>query len=205
MLDASLPPDCRELLDFWFGDADGEAEIAARQSSLWWQADAERGREIGERFGSLREDAIAGRLASWTADPRSRLALIVLVDQFSRNLFRGDAQAFAHDGLAREWCATGLEQGMDAWLRPIERVFFYMPLEHAEDLDDQQKSVALFTALRDGVPDAQREAFANFLAFAKRHRAIVARFGRFPHRNAALGRTSTPEELMFLREPGSSF
>src|SRR5690606_119569 len=139
---------------------------------------------------------------AWLAPPRGRLALVILIDQFSRNLFRGDARAFAHDALARRWVSEGLDAGADRALRAIERVFFYLPLEHSESLADQQRSVALFERLCADVPPALQGTFAGYLDYAVRHRDVIVRFGRFPHRNASLGRATTPEEAEFLRQPG---
>jgi uncharacterized protein (DUF924 family) len=118
---------------------------------------------------------------------------------------RGDARAFEHDPLARRWVDEGLCEGVDQALQPIERVFFYLPLEHSESIADQQHAVELFTVLRDGASLQQRAHFDDYLNYAVRHRDVIARFGRFPPRNAVLGRASTPEEIAFLAEPGSSF
>ena len=178
----------RDVLDFWFGASHDDGQVIAQNSSRWWQANARFDAEIGARFGALRDEAIAGELDHWLDAPRGRLALIILVDQFSRNMLRHKPGAFAHDALARHWCEDGLRSNADDPLRPVERLFFYLPLEHSEALQDQDLSVTLYRLLRDQVPEAQREAFANFLRYAERHRAIVARFGRFPHRNAILGR-----------------
>jgi uncharacterized protein (DUF924 family) len=201
----SNAPAHENILDFWFGAGATDAESITKKSALWWQRNATLDREIGERFGALREAVTAGRLQDWSTMPRGRLALILLIDQFSRNIFRSDARAFAHDALARAWCIEGLEGAVDRRLRPIERVFFYLPLEHSEAIADQDRSVALFGALLDNVAEAQRKSFANFLDFAERHRDIINRFGRFPHRNVVLGRASTPDEQVFLQQPGSSF
>lgn len=198
-------PRCRDVLDFWFGThADDDAAIA-EHNAVWFGADAAFDAVIRERYADLREAAVGGQLDAWLAFPRGRLALVILLDQFSRNLFRGDARAFAHDALARAWSEQGVLDGVDRMLRPIERVFFYLPFEHSEALADQQRAVALFTALHDEVPAPLREAFADFLGYARRHHDVIARFGRFPHRNATLGRASTPDEAVFLRQSGSSF
>lgn len=201
----SLAPEAGRVLAFWFGEAADAAQTARRQQTLWWGKDAALDREIGERFGALRSRAVAGELADWERDSQGRLALILLIDQFSRNLFRGDPASFAQDGLALRWTLEGLEQGADRALQPIQRVFFYLPLEHAESRELQARSVALYAALAAEVPPAQQALFAGFLDFAVKHRDIVERFGRFPHRNAILGRASTPEEHEFLQQPGSSF
>src|SRR5690606_17027234 len=127
-----------------------------------------------ERFVPLREEAVTGRLDDWTDTPRGRLALILLVDQFSRNLFRGDARAFEHDPLARRWTLDGIRVGADRSLRAIERVFFYLPLEHSESLDDQRLAVQLFANLRDEAPAALLGSFAGFLDYAQRHHDVIA-------------------------------
>jgi uncharacterized protein (DUF924 family) len=194
-----------DVLAFWFGEHGDDAQAIAQNNARWWQANARFDAEIRARFAVLRDEAIAGELDDWLHTPRGRLALIVLVDQFSRNLFRNDARAFEHDALARHWCEDGLKITADDALRPIERVFFYMPLQHSESIADQDLAVTLFRLLRDSVPEPQREAFANYLRHAERHRGVIARFGRFPHRNVALRRESTAEELKFLEQPGSSF
>lgn len=199
-----LPSAAQEVLRFWFGDGD-DAQSIARNASRWWQANAALDAEIAQRFTALRDQAIAGQLGAWLQVPHGRLASIVLIDQFSRNLFRRDPRAFEHDASARHWCEEGLDAGADQALRPVERVFFYLPLEHSELLADQDRSVQLFTRLCDEVPAALRDPFAHFLEYAQRHRAVIARFGRFPHRNAVLGRESTPQEVAFLQQPGSSF
>ncbi|MGA9421482.1 MAG: DUF924 family protein [Rhodanobacteraceae bacterium] len=199
------PPVLADLLHFWFGDDPDDAALLARKSPVWFEKNAAVDAEIRERFGALRGAAIAGELAPWNETPHGRLALIVLVDQFSRNLFRDDARAFEHDGLARAWAREAVATAADRALRPVERMFVYLPFEHSESLADQEWAVALFTGLRDEVAPAQREAFDGILHFAGRHRDIVARFGRFPHRNAVLARASTPAELEFLKQPASSF
>lgn len=201
----SVATSAGEVIDFWFGTAADDAGIVADKSAMWFVRDAAVDAEIGTRFGALREAAIRGELDTWASEPRAQLARILLIDQFSRNLFRGDRRAFAHDALARAWTDASLAEGGERRLRLIERVFLYLPLEHSEALADQQRSVALFTALRDEAPPALRDTFANYLDYAVRHHDVVARFGRFPHRNAVLGRTSSAEEAAFLTQPGSSF
>jgi len=131
--------------------------------------------------------------------------LILLLDQLPRAIHRDTPEAFAQDAAARILVEQGLESGADGLLRPIERLFFYLPLEHSEDLEDQDRSVELFRELAESVPDGQRLAFTNFVDYAQKHRDVVASFGRFPHRNRILGRESTAEEIAFLEQPGSSF
>lgn len=202
---AGMSETAADILAFWFGKAADEREMLRRQSPLWWSAQPAMDRQIAERFGRTHADAVVGRLDGWAATPRGRLAGIIVLDQFPRMMFRGDARAFASDALGRRWTDEGLARGDDRTLAPIERVFFYLPLEHSEAPADQERSVALFRALRDGADPALRERFDEFFDYAIRHRDIIARFGRFPHRNAILGRASTAEEAQFLTQPGSSF
>ncbi|MDR3418010.1 MAG: DUF924 domain-containing protein [Nevskia sp.] len=195
-------PDPEQVLQFWFGESRDEAQIAREKSALWWEGGAEVDSLIRERFGALRRQAIQGGLAGREPTARGRLALVLLVDQFSRNIFRGRLEAFSHDALARRWCLEGIAQGHDRLLLRIERSFFYLPLEHSESRHDQTLSVELHTALAAEAGGGEAE---GYLDYARRHHDIVERFGRFPHRNAILGRESTAEELEFLRQPGSSF
>ncbi|MNF34140.1 hypothetical protein D3C84_149740 [compost metagenome] len=194
------------LLDFWFGDDSGDAPRAARQASLWWGKSSETDALLAHRFGELAQAAAEGELAHWAEVPVGRLALILLLDQLPRNLHRGTPAAFAQDAKARDLCLRGLSLGADKALSPLARVFFYLPLEHAESREQQARSVALFEALAAEQADGQaHETFEGFADFARRHQVIVQRFGRFPHRNAVLGRTSTPEEAEFLQQSGSGF
>ncbi len=193
------------ILRFWFGTATDDLEVAGQQGKLWWKKDAQADARIRERFAGVLDDAVNARCDDWLNEARGRLAMIILTDQFSRNMYRDTPRAFAHDPLALKWCKDGLQKGVDRALRPIERVFLYLPLEHSESLEDQERSVELFTALADGVAENQRELFSGYIDYAVRHRDIVRRFGRFPHRNAILGRESSAAELEFLKQPGSSF
>lgn len=190
---------------FWFGSETSDALVAQQKSSLWWSKKSENDQEIQRRFGECIELAARGGLDDWATSPRSLLALILLTDQFPRCIYRNTPKAFEFDALALAWCLNGIRQGMDKTLRPIERIFFYLPLEHAESAEHQEQSVQLFTKLFQEVPASQVDLFRGYLTFALRHRSIIARFGRFPHRNAVLGRPSTPEEITFLKEPGSGF
>lgn len=194
-----------ELLRFWFGDGLDSTSTAEAQAVLWWGRDPATDELLQERFGAAASAAAAGVLDHWTGSPRGRLALILLLDQLPRAIHRGTPAAFATDAKALETARRGLASAADRLLRPIERVFFYLPFEHSERLADQDLSVALFRGLRDALPEQQRGPFTTFLDFAERHREVIARFGRFPHRNVVLGRVSTAEEIEFLAEPGSSF
>ena len=186
--------EARAVREFWFG-----------MGPEGWFGDDGRDEEIRARFGALYERAAAGELDSWAAGPRGRLSLILLLDQFPRNMFRGTARAFATDSRALALTLTGMQSAADAALEPVERLFFYMPLQHAESRDAQDESVAACRRLlAEAAPD-DKELCAGALRFAEEHRAIIERFGRYPHRNAILGRASTPEEIEFLKQPGSSF
>ena len=176
---------------FWFG-ADPPVWRKA-----WFLKDPEFDSACA-RFTPTREAALAGAHDAWAETPRGVLALLILLDQLSRNLFRGQAAAFAADPRARDIARVALARGFDRAVTPIERVFLYLPFEHSEDLADQDLSVRLFEAL----PPIEGAAVADY---AHRHRDVIRRFGRFPHRNAALGRVSTPEELAYLAEPGAGF
>ena len=189
-MNAATPDD---VLRFWFGQTPGASR------SEWFRKDARFDAEIRERFGALHAAAANREREAWRASSESLLALVIVLDQFSRNLYRDDARAFAQDAHARGCAVQALERGDDLALLPVQRMFLYLPFEHSEDLRDQEKCVDLFTSLEAFEPTR------GILAWAVKHRDIVARFGRFPHRNAALGRASTAEETEFLRQPGSRF
>ena len=193
------------ILTFWFGDEAGDVVIAERQAALWWAKNPDVDRDMRERFAALLPPPEGGPLALEGAGPRDRLAAIILLDQFTRNIYRGQVQAFAWDRLAQQQAAAAFALGDEAALRPIERVFLYLPYEHAEDLALQELSVQRFASLAGRVPTRARKVFDGYADYAVRHRDIIQRFGRFPHRNAILGRASTPEEAAFLQQPGSSF
>lgn len=193
------------ILQFWFG-ADGSAtEIAGRQSQLWWAKSEAQDQEIRRRFGASLDLAAQGELDEWSTTPGGLLALVLLTDQFPRNIYRGERRCFDYDSLARDWCRSGLDAGMDRQLVPIRRVFFYLPLEHSEDSAHQSDCLSLFGQLLKEVPEAEKELFQGYSKYAQQHWDIIERFGRYPHRNELLGRECTPEELDFLKQPGSSF
>lgn len=193
------------VLDFWFGPPGSASEIATRQRALWFGKSEANDRRVTEQFSSTLAAAAAGKLDDWAASPRHRLALVIVLDQFPHHVYRGRAESFATDPQALAQTLDALAAGEDAHLAPIERVFLYLPLEHAESLDSQARSVALYAALAAEAPENERPLFADFLKYAEAHRDVVARFGRYPHRNALLGRPSTPEEIAFLKQPGSRF
>jgi uncharacterized protein (DUF924 family) len=193
------------VLAFWFGEEPARAATNTDCAKLWWSKQPAVDARMRERFGVLVEQAAGGWLDGWAATPEGRLALILLADQFSRNIHRGTPESFALDPLARQWTLQGLQTGAFEGLLPIQRMFAYMPLEHSESLEHQDRCVALMQALRDGASADERPTFAGFADYADKHREIIRRFGRFPHRNAILGRASTAEEIAFLLTPGSSF
>jgi uncharacterized protein (DUF924 family) len=193
------------ILRYWFGDAVDDAETARNQRALWWGKDAAIDEDIRARFGDLPERASGGAFDAWSGSPRGSLALVVLMDQLPRNMYRGTPRSFAYDPQARVHAGKAIALGQDQLLRPVERVFLYLPFEHSEAMADQDRSVALFNALPASVPEAQRAVFEGYVDYALRHREVIARFGRFPHRNAILGRASTTDEIAFLSQPGSSF
>jgi uncharacterized protein (DUF924 family) len=194
------------IREYWFGTALEDVAVTARERArLWWSKSPELDNEIRRRFENCVIKAGAGELEDWASNPQDRLALILLTDQFPRTIYRDSARASAFDAKALSLARDGIDAGFDVSLRPLERVFFYLPLEHSESLANQQRSVSLFQKLVDEVSQNHKPAFAEYLDFAERHRDIISRFGRFPHRNEALGRISTPEELSFLQQPGSRF
>jgi len=193
------------IREFWFGKNPDDNATAQQRSKFWWSKNPQVDDEIRQRYLDQVEAVAARKFDSWASSPRGLLALILLTDQFPRHIYRNMPRAFAFDGLARQWCLAGLERGADRKLRPVERVFFYLPLEHSESAEHQDMSVQLFTRLYQEVPTECMDTFRGYLIYALRHRRVIDRFGRFPHRNAILGRESTPEEVEFLKEPGSGF
>jgi uncharacterized protein (DUF924 family) len=201
----AVPSAAEAVLDFWFGPARlSEAELAERQR-LWFATNPSFDAALRSRFAPLVADAAAGALDVWCASPRGRMALILLLDQLPRNLFRGDARAFATDPQALACALAGLEAGHDRALSLVERSFFYLPLQHAEDLAMQERCVALCDALAREAPPAQRASLEEACVYAVRHRDLIARFGRFPHRNHVLGRAPTAAEAKHLAEGGERF
>ena len=195
----------QSILRFWFGEDPADAANNADCARLWWSKQPAVDALMRERFGPLLPEVAAASLDGWATDPTGRLALILLADQFSRNIHRGTPQAFALDPVARRLALEGFAIGAFEGLLPIHRLFATMPLEHSESLGDQDRCVSLVRSLRDEVSPTERGTFDSYVDFAERHREIIRRFGRFPHRNAVLGRTSTAEEIAFLQTPGSSF
>ena len=187
-----------EVLDFWFADCRQPDADLSTHIPRWFQADPQLDRTITGRFGAAIDAAARGVLDDWSGTPRGRLALIILLDQLPRNVYRGTPQAYAYDALARRLCREGLDRGDDRALTPIERNFFYLPLLHAESLGDQERDLSSFEALLNDAPTSQKRHFGACVEAARRYRDIIARFGRFPHRNAILGRVSSGAERAFL-------
>ena len=197
-----------EVRRFWFGRLPLKPGGVKERLALWFGNGAEEKRTdelVRSRFGALVEKAAAGSLAAWADSPRRRLSLILLLDQFPRHVYRGTQRAFATDREALALTLSGMQSAADAALTPVERIFFYMPLQHAELRDAQEESVAAYRRLLNEAPEDLEAMFASALESAELHRAIVARFGRFPHRNRILERPNTAEEETYLRDGGRSF
>lgn len=195
----------RRILDFWFSAAELDAPQIDSRMERWFSANPAVDQRMREEFGRLVDDALQGKLDHWAATTEGRLALILLLDQFCRNIHRGTARAFAGDKRALKLCVEGSMNNDYHALSPIQRVFFFMPLQHAESPGVQEKSVRIYNALAEGVSDTLRETFLTFAQFAELHRDVVERFGRFPHRNRYLGRSNTPEEEAYLAADAPTF
>ena len=188
----------QDVLDFWFLPPDNPDYGQARVE--WFRKDDGFDAQIRARFGALIDVAIEGGLRAWDATPHGALARLIVLDQLTRNVYRGTPRAFAGDAQALALAVALTQAGQDQLLPPMLRAFAYLPFEHAEDLAMQARAVELFQLLSQAQP-----GFEGMLDYAERHQEVIARFGRFPHRNAILGRASTPQEVEFLRQPGSSF
>jgi uncharacterized protein (DUF924 family) len=189
----------QHILDFWFGAPGSATDGQPRRA--WFVKDTAFDATIRECFGATIDAAVAGGLRDWDdSGPQGVLARLLVLDQFTRNAWRGQPASFAGDALALAAARQLVDSGADRALTPLQRSFAYMPFEHAEDAAMQERAVALFAALA-----AQHADFDETLDYAERHRHVIARFGRFPHRNAILGRVSTPAETAFLQQPGSRF
>lgn len=197
--------DPEDILDFWFGELDELGCASPNQRKLWWTKSDAFDETIRARFLEDYETIAAGDRERWRSSPTGTLAYIIVLDQFSRNMFRNTPRMFAADPLAREACCEGLDAGFDEEFAFDERVFFYLPLEHSEEPSDHERCHEVFSDLCAEAPESLKADAEYYLDFAKRHRAIIDRFGRYPHRNEILGRASTDEEIEFLKQPGSSF
>ena len=194
-----------ELLNWWFGKGATVSEIADEKHGLWFGYKSEQDAEARVRFGELVDEALTGGLSDWVESPHGWLALVLLLDQLPRMIYRGTPQAFAGDERALQLVREGMAHGGDVLLAPIQRVFIYLVLEHAENLGIQDLAVVQFETLHAIAEPQEQKRFADFLDFAERHRQVIARFGRFPHRNEVLGRKSSEAERAFLTEPCSRF
>ena len=201
----TVDEDAQSLLGFWFGHAELDAEAIDERNRVWFRSDAAFDRQCRDKFATLLAAAASGELDHWKDSPRGRLAFIVLLDQLSRNIHRGSAAAYRYDDRALAACLEGIELGHDRALSAIERTFFYLPMEHAEDRSIQTASVEHFEALAEEGPESLRKQLALNVEYARQHRDIVERFGRFPHRNATLGRASTSEERAYLADDAPRF
>ena len=195
----------QDVLSFWFKDATESPEALARRTAVWFGNHSAFDQDCASRFTAALTEAARGGLRGWAASPRGRLALVVLLDQMPRNIHRGSPAAFMHDAQAAAHCIAAIASRQDRSLHPVERVFLYMPLQHAEDLELQLRSVEQFEALAAEAGDAWRASFIENLGYAREHHDIVARFGRFPHRNRILGRESTEEEKQYLAAGAPTF
>jgi uncharacterized protein (DUF924 family) len=208
---AVADPDLTRILHFWFG-VPGDPDAGSPRQQ-WFRKSEAFDAQIRTAFAALYADIapdpggapptrasdLPARFAAWLDAPDGALALVVLLDQFPRNMFRDSARAYRTDALALSCARAAIARGHPQAVAPLQRVFFYLPFEHSEDLHDQEQSVALFAPL------AAHAELADYVAYARRHRDVIARFGRFPHRNGVLGRTDTEAEREFLRQPGSRF
>ncbi|MGJ7516507.1 DUF924 family protein [Pseudomonas baetica] len=193
------------LLDWWFGHAGSAKEVAAQKGKLWFGKRDSQDLEARERFGAQVEQALAGGLTEWTQCPEGWLALVLLLDQLPRMLFRDSPKAFSGDIRAQALVAQGIAADFDRQLQPIQRVFILLVFEHCENLDVQNECISRYIELLEQQPDSDKALFADYLDYAEKHQKVIAQFGRFPHRNEVLGRESTAQEIEFLSKPGSRF
>lgn len=194
-----------DVLDFWFGELSELGCASPEHRRRWWKKSDAFDEVISSQFLGDYDAIVAGDRDAWRNTPRGALATLIVLDQFSRNMFRATPSMFDADELAREVCHEGLDADFDTELAFDERLFFYLPLAHSEDMTDHRRSMHCFNRLVDSCAESLEGDAKNYLDFAERHKAIVERFGRYPHRNEILGRASTPEEIEFLEEPDSSF
>ena len=194
-----------QILSFWFKEQELTGPQIDRRMDIWFGEDRVFDHEIEKDFSDEIEKASAGKLDHWADEPHGRLALILLIDQFRRNIYRGTLKAFSHDKVALKLCVEGAMEKKDKGLTPIQRVFYYMPLQHAESRKVQAKSVKLYERLAESVSPTLQETFLTVAQFAELHKDIIDQFGRFPHRNSLLGRENTPEEDEYLAGDSPDF
>ncbi len=194
------------ILDYWIGAATDDHLFADRQHKLWFAKSVATDTFITQQFAGVLTALHNGLADAWAKEgPRARLAAIIVLDQFSRNMFRGQSEAFASDVLALQLAKDGIARGDDTALNEVERSFFYMPFEHAESLPEQDEAVRLFEALAADARPTFKPLCERAADYAHQHRKVIREFGRFPHRNAILRRASTPEETAYLSKPGAGF
>ncbi|MDH3861035.1 MAG: DUF924 domain-containing protein [Gammaproteobacteria bacterium] len=194
-----------EILSFWFKEQELSAPQIDRRMDIWFGENPDFDDEVEAKFSDDVAGASTGKLDHWAEDPRGRLALIILIDQFRRNIYRNTEKAFSRDRLALKLCVEGAMEKKDKSLTPIQKVFFYMPLQHTESRKVQTKSAELYSRLAESVSPTYRETFLTVAQFAELHKDIIDQFGRFPHRNALLGRENTPEEDKYLAGDSPDF
>lgn len=195
----------QEVLSFWFGSLNKGLPDEEHQT-LWFRGSANDDADIKKQFATVLPAAIAGELDEWKETPQGRLALIILLDQFPRNIFRGSALAFAYDAAALNAAKEGIAQGQDKKLQTVARQFFYMPFQHSEVLEDQEQSMVLYQSMVDDAPTAELKSMAeSCLSYAKQHHDLIKTFGRFPHRNKVMGRDSDAKEKHYLTNGGATF
>lgn len=194
-----------DILSFWFGEDCDPVHITPEQRTRWFGKNPSLDTLMGSRFSETVQRAAQGELSHFLTQPKGRLAIILLLDQFSRNIWRNTAGMYQYDTQALRHASELIENNEHHNYDPIERVFIYLPLEHTEDLILQKKAVSLFKELRDSLPQDQRPSYQGSLDYALKHQEVIEQFGRFPHRNNILNRASTPAELKYLAQPGSGF
>jgi uncharacterized protein (DUF924 family) len=197
--------DPEHVLAFWFGELDDQGRAPQSQTKKWFSKNSEFDADVKARFEATHEAINDGKCEAWLDTPRGRLAYVIVLDQLSRNMFRGTADMFASDARALRAALDGIDKGDDKKLAGDTRTFLYMPLMHSEDWLVQDRCVSLFEAMREAAPPEERTRLDSHVKYAIMHRDIIKRFGRFPHRNSILDRTSTPDEVEFLTEPNSAF
>lgn len=198
-------PDIRRVLDFWFQPGTMDQPTIDSRMDRWFTTDAVTDAVIRTEFGPLVEKASKGQLDGWGATPEGRLALILLLDQFRRHIYRGTPKAFSRDPHALKLCVEGAMNGDYKTLNPFQQAFFFMPLQHTESLKIQERSAKIYAGMVSGVSGTLKATFATFAQFAELHHDIIESFGRFPHRNKVLGRPNTPEEAEYLESGGPAF
>lgn len=197
--------DPEDVLAFWFGELDDQGRAPQAQAKKWFTKNSEFDADVKARFAATHEAVNDGKCEAWLETPRGRLAYVIVLDQLSRNMFRGTADMFASDSRALRAAQGGIDKGDDKKLAGDARTFLYMPLMHSEDWLVQDRCVSLFEDMREAAPPDERARLDSHVKYAIMHRDIIKRFGRFPHRNSILDRTSTPDEVEFLTEPNSAF